>query len=119
MAKIHVKEFQTEAVIGNEPSLILVVPDVICEHCEHCKDLDICRDPGLNSDESGNQENENQGNVQRGDWSCKNCNGMLNKGQIERRLVELLSRRVVSYQMQDLKCVKCKMVKNRLVEKYC
>ena len=33
--------------------------------------------------------------------------------------MDLLSRRIVSYQLQDLKCVKCKMVKNSLVSRYC
>ena len=47
---IHIMEFSDEAQTGNEPSLILVVPDVICQNCQTCKDLDICRDPSLISE---------------------------------------------------------------------
>ena len=45
---IHCKEFSEEAQGGVEPSLILVIPDVICDSCQRCTDLDICRDPSLN-----------------------------------------------------------------------
>lgn len=58
----------------------------------------------------------NEGEAQ---FTCKQCGELINKGLIERKLVDLLGRRVVGYQMQDLKCVKCKMVKNSLVSSYC
>lgn len=45
---IHVKEFSKEVIEGNEPSLVMVVPDIICSTCQVCKDLDICRDPMFN-----------------------------------------------------------------------
>ena len=104
-------EFAPHVVNGNEPSLILVLPDVICDECQHSNDVDICRDPHLNLEDPSQ-------NI-KGNWDCTQCNNPLNKGQIERRLVELLHRRIVSYQLQDLKCIKCKMVKNSLVSKYC
>ena len=37
------------------------------------------------------------------------CDFDLNLAKIEKRLIDLLNRRVVTYQMQDLKCVNCKM----------
>ena len=106
---IHCKEFSPEAQEGVEPSLILVVPDVICDYCQKCEDLDICRDPSLNEDleESG------------GSWTCGCCEHELNKFTIERRLLDLANRRLVSYQLQDLKCKQCKMVRNSCVAKYC
>lgn len=30
---MHMKEFSNEVQKGNEPSLVLVIPDVICENC--------------------------------------------------------------------------------------
>ena len=41
---IRTKEFSEEVQQGIEPSLICVVPDVICEYCLTCIDLDLCRD---------------------------------------------------------------------------
>ena len=40
-------------------------------------------------------------------WQCPDpdCNASLNKQEIERRLLDLVNRRLISYQMQDLKKV--------------
>lgn len=111
---IHCKEFSEEAQGGVEPSLILVIPDVICDSCQKCTDLDICRDPVLNLE----SENQNQ-DEEAARWQCKACGAGLNKLNIERRLLDLTNRRLISYQMQDLKCKQCSMVKNSVVSRYC
>jgi len=111
---IHCKEFSKEAQEGMEPSLVLVVPDVICENCQRCFDLDICRDPLLNASELEEEEVEDSD-----EWRCQTCGWILSKPAIERRLIDLLNRRLVSYQLQDLKCKNCKMVKNSVVSPYC
>lgn len=103
LAEIQVKEFAPEAHTGLEPSLVLVLPDVICKQCQSCQDLDLCRDPELNAKR----------------WACEHCETEMEKSDVEKRLVALLNRRVTSYQMQDLKCKRCKMVKNKLVGEYC
>ena len=108
---IRCKEFSEEVQQGIEPSLILVIPDVICELCQTSMDLDICRDFDLN------QENVDGESVPN--WACKSCNENLNKHTIERRLLDLVNRRLISYQMQDLVCKQCRMVKNSVVSKYC
>jgi len=115
---IHCKEFAQEAQEGLEPSLILVIPDVICEHCQKCSDLDICRDPALN-EEIVVDENALGENTVRGNWACSVCDNELNKMNIERKLLDLVTRRLISYQLQDLKCKACGMVKNSVVSKHC
>lgn len=52
-------------------------------------------------------------------WLCQFCASRLNSREVEKRLVSMLNRKVIGYQMQDLKCKKCKMVKNHLVGNYC
>ena len=47
------------------------------------------------------------------------CENDLNLERIEKRLIDLLNRRVITYQMQDLKCVNCKMVNNSLMSSRC
>jgi DNA polymerase epsilon subunit 1 len=106
-------EFAPHVVNGNEPSLICVLPDVICDLCQTSTDLDICRDSQLNLVDSAT------GEISSRAWKCRQCEHDLNRGLVERRLIELMNRRVVSYQLQDLKCIKCKMVKNSLVSPYC
>lgn len=112
---IHCKEFSAEAQEGIEPSLVLIIPDVICSTCRRCSDLDICRDPSLNDE----FVYRNTDTTITGSWLCPDCDAVLNKSDIEHRLLDLVNRRLISYQMQDLKCKQCKMVKNSVVSKYC
>lgn len=58
MRMVKCKEFSSEAQSGLEPSLVLVVPDVICDHCCKCFDLDICRDPSIQSAKDGSLLND-------------------------------------------------------------
>jgi DNA polymerase epsilon subunit 1 len=59
---LKIKEFSQEVVTGKEPSLTLVVPDVICNNCQSIIDLDICR--GIEDSDI---------------WPCKYCDSPLNK----------------------------------------
>jgi len=48
---VSVREFSDEAQY-KDPSLSFVVPQMICMKCNHCRDVDLCRDPCSNLDES-------------------------------------------------------------------
>jgi DNA polymerase epsilon subunit 1 len=113
---IHCKEFSKEATQGLEPSLVLVIPDVVCENCLHVADVDICRDPALNGTRAS-RPHDAAATAEA--WLCEQCDGELSKLEIEQRLMDLVNKRLVSYQMQDLACKKCKMVKNNLCAQYC
>jgi len=99
---VHAKEFSTESE-WKEPCLSLVLPDVICSACQDCKDLDLCRDPHL----------------QQGDWRCGGCGTERDVGEIEASLVGQLARVVESYQLQDLKCMKCGTVATEHLQRHC
>jgi len=99
---LKVGEFSKDAVYTN-PSLIFVLQDVICDFCLNIRDIDICRDSA----------------VTKGNWICTTCNHSYNKEYIENKLIAIVQRRLLSYQMQDLKCQKCKMVKTGQLTKYC
>jgi len=117
---IHQQEFSPEVMEGKDPGLILVIPDVICEKCQQCQDVDICRDDSLNSlPLEFEAKAQLYGQAARPAWRCKVCDFDLSLARIEKRLIDLLNRRVVTYQMQDLKCVNCKMVANSLMGSRC
>ena len=99
---IRISEFSKEARYQN-PSLIFVLQDVICDFCLSIRDIDICRD----------------NTVAKGNWLCNTCNHSYNKEYIENKLVGLVQRRAIAYQMQDLKCEKCKMVRTNLLTRLC
>eukprot|EP00742_Colponemidia_sp_Colp-10_P004977 GILJ01005318.1.p1 GENE.GILJ01005318.1~~GILJ01005318.1.p1 ORF type:complete len:1434 (+),score=252.77 GILJ01005318.1:629-4303(+) len=99
---ISVREFAPEAQFAN-PCRSFILPDVICSHCMNCEDLDLCREPRL---------------IQ-GQWQCKSCEFDYDKKVIEQTLVQLVHRRSLAYQMQDLKCTKCRQVKAEKMTQYC
>jgi hypothetical protein len=68
---LKIKEFSQEVVSGKEPSLTLVVPDVICSGCQSIIDLDICRTTDLYEDV--NTE------TPKAVWPCKFCDSSINK----------------------------------------
>ena len=111
---IQVKEFSDEAARHKEPSLILVLPDVICDSCLRCQNVDICRDNDLSEPD----QVDHAGNPLPFAWFCT-CGRELSLEPIERRLLELLNRRMVTYQMQDLQCNACNMINNRLMNERC
>lgn len=89
---IQVKEFSDEATKNKEPSLVLVLPDVICESCLKCTNVDICRDNDLNEPDMF----DHAGNPVPFVWFCT-CGQPLSLHSIEKRLLELLNRRMVTY----------------------
>ena len=59
---LAVRDFSPESQWHN-PSLDFVLHDVICDYCNNCEDLDLCRDPELTDGEVPLQDR----------WKCKLC----------------------------------------------
>ena len=51
---IGVREFAEEAVF-RDPCCSFVLAEVICEACNNCRDIDLCRDPFTVYDENANR----------------------------------------------------------------
>ena len=101
---LDVREFATEAQFVN-PSRSFVLPDVMCGFCGACKDLDLCRD--------------RSGLAAGGGWSCDHCAQPYDDEELEARLVQLVQRRCLAYQLQDLQCDKCRQVKTHNLTHIC
>lgn len=71
-----------------------------CSFCNDCRDLDLCRDDEL----------------ARHRWNCRTCEQPYNQANLEQRLVMALQHRVREYQLQDLKCVRCKQVRGAPIQ---
>ena len=69
------------------------------DQCNHCRDLDLCRDVSLH----------NAWNVERR-WACLMCDTRYDLDEIQLVLLEALKKRGVGHCVQDLRCVKCKQV---------
>ncbi|KAJ1958789.1 DNA polymerase epsilon catalytic subunit [Dispira parvispora] len=113
---LGVREFSHEAAFHN-PSQSLKLMQVICEYCNYCRDLDFCRDldllPVAVSTARDNTETSTAPEVQyqTRPWLCVGCHHEYDRTGIELALVDLLLRRLQGYQLQDLKCKRCRMVK--------
>lgn len=52
-------------------------------------------------------------------WLCSQCYVCYDKHDIEMRIIEVIQRKVMSYTLQDLICVKCKQIKRENMINYC
>ncbi|GAA5871954.1 hypothetical protein JCM8547_006199 [Rhodosporidiobolus lusitaniae] len=101
---IGVREFAKEAIFQN-PCLPFKVPMVVCRSCNSIRDLDLCRNVAFL--------------VKDQPWQCERCSSEYDRASIEALVIDSLQRRLVSYQLQDLRCGKCKTMKAENLRSTC
>ncbi|XP_060894086.1 DNA polymerase epsilon catalytic subunit A [Labrus mixtus] len=104
---VDVGEFSENAQF-RDPCNSYILPEVICHHCNFCRDLDLCKDPSVAQDGSVLPQ-----------WFCSNCQAQYETESVEVALVEALQKKLMSYTLQDLVCSKCKGVKEANMPLYC
>ncbi|EED94471.1 DNA polymerase [Thalassiosira pseudonana CCMP1335] len=96
-AQIGVQEYSAVTQWKN-PAAAFVLPDVYCMECHECRDVDLCVMPP-DDDESTVKQ-----------WLCDGCASPYNVDQMERRLVDIVQKKCIRYQLQDLRCTKTQQV---------
>ena len=81
-----------------DPCASFVLPNVFCDACDTCTNLNLCVQ----------QE-------KAGDWVCADCGTAFDKSFIEWRLVEMMNKKSVQFQVQDLRCPKTNAVATGLM----
>ncbi|XP_074652055.1 DNA polymerase epsilon catalytic subunit A-like [Tubulanus polymorphus] len=104
---IGIGEFSFDAEF-NDPCLTYIIPEMICKHCNHIRNLDLCRDPYLPQD--GNYTEF---------WACNHCKTQYDVTEIEQQLIDVIHRKSMATVLQDLKCVKCNGIKEANMSSYC
>ena len=68
------------------------LPQVICKQCNHCRDLDLCKDPHVLT--SGDPDGPA--------WVCSSpgCRTPYSNEEIEAQLVDALQRKTMGYTLQ-------------------
>jgi DNA polymerase epsilon subunit 1 len=99
---IKVPEFSKPTEF-EDPCRTFVLHDIICEYCATNKDFDFCRDVAILSNS----------------WTCEFCGVQFDKDFIEFLIIHKLKNLVDFYYNQDLKCTKCKMIKNEFIFTRC
>lgn len=78
-----------------EPCRTFVLQDVICSLCSSCVAMDLLRDSHLMSEA----------------WRCRQCGHSYDQTEIETSLLQIVNKYSLAYQIQDLVCEKCRLVK--------
>ena len=102
LAQIGVAEYSWAAQWTN-PCPTFVLPDVFCTECHESRDVNLCYVPPRDLEEDNSQKH----------WLCEDCGTPYNVNSIERRLIGLLHRKMVRYQLQDIRSVKTNRVTTR------
>ncbi|KAL4706978.1 hypothetical protein ACJJTC_019516 [Scirpophaga incertulas] len=102
---IGVGEF-SERAEWRDPCASCVLAEVICRVCNHCRDLDLCRDTAV---------------LQHGlpVCVCPTCGTAYDNQELEWRLIEMMNRRAMTYTLQDLVCSRCHQVKRENLSIVC
>eukprot|EP01134_Creolimax_fragrantissima_P001067 CFRG1067T1 len=96
---LHVGEFGKAAVF-EDPCLTFVLPEVICNFCMECRDIDLCRDMEVEDN--------------TGFWHCPACTTEYNKDMIEHALIDVVKKKQIAFCLQDLVCDKCNSIQRML-----
>ncbi|GAU25117.1 hypothetical protein TSUD_274060 [Trifolium subterraneum] len=101
---VRVREFAPEAEF-HDPCHSFTLPNVICSYCNDCRDLDLCRDPTLLTEE----------------WHCAvpQCGQPYDREVMENALLQIARQRERQYHLQDLVCVRCNQVKAAHLAEQC
>lgn len=100
-------DFAPEAQFIN-PCAYYKLCDVICNYCNYSTDLDFCRDDYLLPL-----------NGQPQVWRCRGCHVEYDRSQIEETMAAQVQRWLAAYQLQDLRCSRCRTVKKENLMKQC
>jgi DNA polymerase epsilon subunit 1 len=106
---VGLAEFSDEAAFKN-PSLSLRLANVTCEHCGYVRDVDLLRDDYLLV-QSGSSMIHN--------WVCEVCGKDYNRITLEERLIQEIYKLMALYQIQDLRCTKCRRIRDDDMSQHC
>ncbi|VDP46123.1 unnamed protein product [Soboliphyme baturini] len=101
---VGVSEFASEAE-WKDPCMSYILSEVlyffkiICKHCHECRDIDLCRDHSIFCETEAMTI-----------WRCPGCGGEYDLKEIECLLLQDLNKLMVTFCLQDLRCIKCQEV---------
>lgn len=52
-------------------------------------------------------------------WLCSQCFVCYDNKEIEMRIIDVVQRKIMSYTLQDLRCVRCKQIKRENMTPFC
>ncbi|BFF93033.1 DNA polymerase epsilon catalytic subunit A [Drosophila madeirensis] len=90
-----------------DPCDSYIINEVICKACNHCRDLDLCKD----------KHRAMKDGIPV--WLCAQCYVAYDNEEIEMRMLDALQRKMMSYVLQDLRCARCNQIKRENLAEFC
>src|SRR5208282_2549192 len=106
---LDVAEFSKEGIF-TDPSESFKLSQVVCSHCGSARDLDFCKDADLLPDEEVDHVVA---------WRCIQCHHEYSQLALQERMVVQMQALITTYQLQDLKCSRCKQVRGDELSEHC
>jgi DNA polymerase epsilon subunit 1 len=106
---LDIAEFSKEGIF-TDPSESFKISQVVCSHCGSARDLDFCKDADLLPDEEGDHTVA---------WRCIQCHHEYSQLALQERMVVQMQSLITAYQLQDLKCSRCKQVRGDELSEHC
>lgn len=103
---VGVGEF-SENAIWKDTEKSYILTEMICQACNHCRDVDLLKDKHRVMKDGSPV------------YLCAQCFVNYDTEEIEKRLIDALNRKFMSYTLQDLQCVRCKEIKQDNILAYC
>jgi DNA polymerase epsilon subunit 1 len=100
LAQIGVAEYSSLAIWQN-PCPNLMLSDCYCKECQESRDINVCYIPPTENEERPIH------------WFCEDCGAEYDVATIERRLIDQANKKLLRYQLQDLRCTKTSRVSTR------
>lgn len=97
----------SEKAIWKDPGKTYILNEMICQVCNFCRDVDLLKDKHRAMNDGSKV------------WLCSHCFTSYDNGEIEKRLIETLNRKLMSYTLQDLQCTRCQQIKQDNILEYC
>ena len=85
----------------------IVVPDWTCSYCQYSRDLDFGRDLDLLLATGSH------------DWRCTECGYRIEPHRIEHAMINTVLKVVTAYQVQDIVCSRCHLVREKHMSRFC
>lgn len=110
LKQIGVKPFSEEAAF-KDPCEPFKLPMVTCRICSSIRDFDFCRDPDLMSSHTTDRTTV--------PWQCPICECDYDRTSIEAKMIVVVDKLLTQFQLQDLRCVRCRQIKTDNLSKSC
>lgn len=133
LSLFEIREFSVEGNFTN-PTATLYVSNLACGYCGEVRDVDLCRGVSGNVILQRKMLLESVSNgAESEDWlrngsnlgtkmslgSCEECGQEYSRLEVEEVLIQQVHKLLTQYQVQDLKCIRCKRIREDDMSPYC